>query len=349
MMQISIWKKILVVVLIAISGNKISYCQSIHFSQYFNAPMLINPANTGLMPEYDYRLGLNYRNQWGAIPVPYNTFSGFADLKVGGNNQNKTSNNWLGVGFAYFYDKAGDGNLSFSNIQASLAYHLQMGEYTMLSLGFSGATVSRSVNYDMLTFNDQWDGFTFNAQIPNGEKLGIIQTNYVTGAAGLNFAWYPNDDVYCKFGGGVSNINQPVETFYAGTNKIGIRPTGNIDLFFHTGNTVTINPSAYYTSQKGASEIVAGTLIRFNLSGYYEEIVTQLILGGYLRVGDAVIGVVGIQYANVQFMANYDYTISTLAPYNNAYGALEFSLIYQGVYGRNKNSIKKTMGCPRFF
>src|ERR1700679_3781535 len=81
--------------------------QSIHFSQYYNAPMLLNPANTALMPDYDYRFGMNYRNQWAAVPVPYNTFSAFADFKVGGNKNNETHNNWLGLGLAFFNDKAG--------------------------------------------------------------------------------------------------------------------------------------------------------------------------------------------------------------------------------------------------
>ena len=72
-----------------------SIAQSIHFSQYYNAPMLLNPANTALMPENDYRLGINYRNQWASIPVPYNTFSAFADFQA---FHKETSDNWLGLG-----------------------------------------------------------------------------------------------------------------------------------------------------------------------------------------------------------------------------------------------------------
>ena len=62
--------------------------QSIHFSQYYNAPLLLNPANTALLPENDFRIGMNYRNQWSVVPVPYNTFSAYGDLKVGGNRDN---------------------------------------------------------------------------------------------------------------------------------------------------------------------------------------------------------------------------------------------------------------------
>lgn len=337
------------ILLIVLILAKLANGQGLHFSQYYNAPLLLNPANTALMPEFDYRAGLNYRNQWAAIPVPYNTFSGYADVKVGGNKENTRNNNWLGLGFAFFADKAGDGNLSLTEFQGSLAYHLQMNEFTMLSLGFSGAAVNRSINYDLLTFNNQWDGFTFNSQLSSREKLGIIETKYITAAAGINFAWFPSEAVYIKIGGGVSNINQPAETFYAGKNKLNMRPTANLDFFFHTGKVVTINPSAYFTTQNGAAEIICGSLIFTNLSGVYEEISTKLILGGFMRVGDAVIGVIGMQYANVQLVANYDFTISGLAPYNATYGALEFSLIYQGLFNRNKYNVKCSLGCPRFF
>lgn len=327
----------------------LGWAQSIHYSQYFNAPLLVNPANTGMMPEYDYRIGANYRNQWQVIPVPYNTFSGFGDFKVGGNNENKVSNHWLGIGFAYYYDVAGSGNLSLTQLQASLAYHLQTSQFTMISLGFSGSTVQNSVNYDLLTFDEQWDGFTFNSQLPNAEKGGMAQTGYKTVAAGINFSWFPSEAVYINLGGSAANINKPVESFYAGKNTIDMRESGVLDMFFKVSPAFTINPSAYYTTQSAAAQVVVGTLTRTNLNGPYQPVATQLILGGFTRLGDAIIGVIGFQYANVQFVANYDMTISSLAPYNNSYGATEFSLIYQGLYGKNKDKIKKMMGCPRFF
>lgn len=322
--------------------------QSIHFSQYFNAPQLLNPANTALMPDYDMRAGMNYRNQWAAIPVPYNTFSGWADFKVGGNSNNEDHNNWLGVGLAFFSDRAGDGNLSLSQFEGNIAYHLQLSKFTMLSVGLSGSTVQRSVNYDNLIFDTQWDGETFNKYIPNGEKIGILKTSFYTVAPGINFAWFPSEAMYIKLGGSVQNINQPSESFYGNSkNTIDYRPIANLDMLFKTGDVAIINPSVYYTTQKGAQELVFGSLVRAALSGK-DAMLTQLILGIYNRMGDAVIGVAGIQLGPIQFTANYDFTVSTLTPYNSSYGALEFSLIYQRLYHPDQG-IKKTFACPRFF
>ena len=322
--------------------------QGIHFSQYYNSPLLQNPANTALMPDNDFRLGLNYRNQWAAVPVPYNTFSAFGDFKVGGNSDNENHNNWLGLGIAFFNDKAGDGNLSLSQIQGDIAYHLQTSRHFMISLGISAAAVGRSVNYDNLSFDAQWDGRNFNRDMANGEQVGVIKTSYYTVAPGINFSWFPNESLYVKLGGSVANINQPVESFYHnGNNTIGYRPIANLDVAIQGSPSVIINPSAYYTTLMGATELVGGVLVRTMLSDK-NQTPAQLILELHMRLGDAVIGAAGIQLGAIQFMFNYDFTVSQLSPYNASYGALEFSLIYQGKYNKNKGN-RKAYNCPRFF
>nr|MBP6456087.1 type IX secretion system membrane protein PorP/SprF [Chitinophagaceae bacterium] len=49
-----------------------SNSQGLHFSQFYNAPILLNPANTGIIANGNWRAGGNYRTQWFTIPVPYN-------------------------------------------------------------------------------------------------------------------------------------------------------------------------------------------------------------------------------------------------------------------------------------
>jgi type IX secretion system PorP/SprF family membrane protein len=98
-----------------------AFAQGLHFSQFYNAPLLVNPANAALMPEDDYRIGVNYRTQWNSVPVPYKTTSFYADLQL---LRNKLSTNWIGLGIANFNDKAGDGNLVLNKTQFSLAYHI---------------------------------------------------------------------------------------------------------------------------------------------------------------------------------------------------------------------------------
>ncbi len=322
-----------------------AFCQSMHFSQYFNAPMLLNPANTALTPDNDFRIGANYRNQWAVLPVPYTTFSAYGDLKIGG-NRGSDHPNWLGIGGAVFSDKAGTANLSLLQMQGCLAYHLHMSAHSMLSFGGSASYVQRSVDFSALTFDTQWDGYEFNAHLPTSEKNGLIKTNYTSVAAGFNLAFFPNQAVYIKLGGSALNVNQPVESFYGKGNTVGLRPIGNLDVLIRASPDLILNPSIYYTTQNAASELVAGTLSRINLGGARDAQSSQLILGVYYRLGDALIGAAGYQFGGLQFMASYDFTMSSLAPYNASYGAMEFSISYGGSYTRNKGNTMYS--CPRF-
>lgn len=336
---------LIAVILCSVFASNISNGQSMHFSQFYNAPLLLNPANTGLMPEYDYRIGANYRNQWAVLPVPYTTESVYGDLKIGG-NRGDSHPNWLGIGGAIFNDKAGSGSLTLLQLQGNIAYHLRISEHSMLSFGGSGAYVQRTVNYDALSFDAQWDGFTFNSNLPNGEKVGILKTNYTTVAAGFNLAFFPNEAVYVKLGGSVSNINQPIETFYNTSNQVALRPIGNLDILVRTGPDLILNPSVYYTEQGGAAEIVVGSLTRTRLGTGRDAKSSELLLGLFYRVNDALIGAAGYQFGGLQFMASYDLTMSSLAPYNGGYGAMEFSITYGGTYYKNRGN--KMYSCPRF-
>lgn len=318
--------------------------QGIHFSQYYNAPLLLNPANTGLMSVEDYRIGVNYRDQWSSIPVPYKTTSAFGDLQV---FRNTNGTNWLGLGFAYFNDVAGDGKLSLNRADLSIAYHVQTGEQFMISAGFSAATVGRSVDYNKLTFDLQWDGFTFDKNLANGEQINVVKTNFIDMGAGINFAYFPNEAVYVKLGGGIAHINNPRETFYNQTNQMGMRPIANLDVRLIMTETFTLNPSVYYSSQRGASEILAGTLLDINVGGSKNGNFS-LIAGAHYRVNEAIVASVGLQWSGLRIMSSYDYTTSSVGGDIKGKGAFEFGIVYQGKYGERLHSAKN-MNCPRFY
>lgn len=328
---------ILLVTLTAIAARG----QGMHFSQYYNAPMLLNPANTALMSDADYRMGANYRSQWSSVPVPFNTFSAFADCQV---LRNHNLTNWLGLGAAMFSDKAGDGQLALNRYEGFLAYHIQTGNVTMFSVGLSGAYVQRSVDFTKLTFDSQWDGFKFDGTAPNGESGYVAQAKYLDVSAGINFAYYPNEFTYIKIGAGLAHVNQPKESFYNQTNNLPVRPTANIDARFITSETFTLNPSIYYTIQGTAQQLVYG----FKCDAYISEDnlgnPTNLIFGLYHRYNDAIIPVLGFEWAGVQLLTSYDFTMSGISKDIKHNGAMEVSLIYKGVY----TPYRDKMNCPRF-
>ena len=105
--------------------------QDLHFSQFFNAPLTVNPANTGFIPDADYRLGAHYRNQWSSILAkPYKTISVFADAQL---MRDRLETGWLGVGAFILSDQAGSGSLRSTKVYGSVAYHQMINAGSSLS------------------------------------------------------------------------------------------------------------------------------------------------------------------------------------------------------------------------
>ncbi len=331
----------LLVVLMLVAAQHRSAGQGMHFSQYYNAPMLLNPANTALMSDADFRLGANYRTQWASVPVPFNTFSGFADFQL---LRNHNLTNWMGLGLAMFNDKAGDGQLGLSRYEGFIAYHIQTGNYSMFSVGLSGAYVQRSVDFSKLTFDRQWDGFKFDATAYNEETGWKGETSFIDVGAGINYAYYPSEFTYIKLGIGLAHVNQPKESFYAMDNKVQMRPMANLDAIFVTSDMFTLNPSVYYTRQGGAQELVYGIQAKAFIGEDNNGDPTNVIFGAYHRYGDAVIPVLGFQWGGLKLVTSYDFTLSDLSNDVKYNGALEFALIYEGRYSGDRDK----MNCPRF-
>jgi len=342
MESLSVRYKIFITFLLCMGS--IAHAQDLHFSQYFNAPMLQSPANTALMPESDYRAGINYRTQWGAIPVPFNTFSAYADMQV---MRNRNLTNWMGVGVVFFSDRAGDGNLALTKGMANIAYHIQLDDANMLSVGLCGGYAQRSIDIGKLTFDVQWDGFKFNRDKINGESNTVAKSGYMDLGAGLNYAWFPNDATYIKFGAGLMHINQPKESLLKNAdNKIGMRPTAMVDALLKLNTGWIANPSVYYTFQRGASELLFGSQFSCNVSPS-ERKPNSLYMGAYYRLGDAVIALAGFEWQQIRVVGTYDITVSSLSNANGGNGAFEISVSYQGLFGAGSID-RNAYSCPRF-
>lgn len=73
------------ILLSACYSNKV-LAQDPQFSQYYAAPLYLNPALTGI--NQNGRAGVNYRNQWPSIDANFETFSAWADYHFDDNNNN---------------------------------------------------------------------------------------------------------------------------------------------------------------------------------------------------------------------------------------------------------------------
>ena len=308
--------------------------QDLHFSQWFNSPLSTNPANTGFIPDADYRIGANYRDQWSNImTVPYKTFSIWGDAQL---FRDRIESGWMGLGGMIIRDKAGSGSLTSTKAYASVAYHQMIGVAHLLSAGFNIGWANKRIDVSKLRFPDQFDGKFFDGNIPSGVVLDNQSINYFDVQMGLNYAFFPTENIYINGGVAAWHLNRPRESFFTDdigndpkNGRIPVRYTAFANASLKMSDQVIINPMAYYSVQANSSEIVGGLNAQYNLSGDGEM---QVMGGLYYRPGDAFIPMIGFEWKSIRLMFTYDATTSSLKQYNNTRGAFEFALMKSGFY-----------------
>jgi type IX secretion system PorP/SprF family membrane protein len=324
--------------------------QDLHFSQWFNSPLTTNPANTGFIPDADYRLGVNYRNQWSSVMnVPYKTMSVWGDAQV---FRDRIESGWLGLGGVILRDVAGTSSLTSTKIYASAAYHQMLGSAHLLSAGFNVGWSNKRINTADLKFPDQFDGKFFDSNIPTSVVLDNPNINYFDLQAGINYAYFPTDKLYINGGISAWHLNRPRESFFDSDyasdsvfdNRIPSRYNAFVNASFKVNDEFIVNPMVYYSLQAKSSELVGGLNVQYNLSGDGDA---QVIGGLYYRPGDAFIPMVGIQWKSIRLLFSYDATTSSLKQYNNSRGALEFALTHNGFYNENNAAMRQVI-CPSF-
>lgn len=321
----------------------VSYGQDLHFSQFFSAPLVTNPANTGFIPDADFRFGGSYRNQFSTIMrQPYKTMSFFADAQV---FRERIENGWLGLGGVVLTDVAGAGSLRSTKVYGSVAYHQMLGNSSLVSAGFNLGWANKTINPTLLKFPDQYDGAFFDSNLPTAVIFSNTAISYFDMQVGVNYAYFPHEDIYINAGYSIHHVNRPKETFFTDPVDGGLIPVkhiGFLNALVKTSDRVIINPNVYYSNQAGSSELTGGLNAMYNLK---EQGEVQLIGGVYYRYKESFIPIVGFELKNVRFTFSYDATVSGLKNFNQARGAHEISIIAKQFY---KDKELRQVLCPTF-
>ncbi len=325
------------------------FAQDIHFTQFDMAPLVINPAFTGMF-NGKVRVGGIYRNQWSSVTVPYVTYGAHVDMPLYGNERG----GYLAGGLQVFNDKAGDGNLQNFTGLLSLAYHLPMGERSDIAVGLQGGYAQKSIDLSKLYFGDEASNGTFVRGTSSEYGLGIGNSvNYYIVNAGVSLAGVnSNHNFGYVIGLGANNINQPNDALLKKqTSTVGLdmRFTGQVGLTIATNERFTLRPALIYQTQASASEIIAGNEFLYYVSDNpgYQDFSTAVFLGAWYRTGDAAMITAGMEFKGVRIGVGYDYNISQLNSASNGNGGFEIAIRYIAPYG-NKFADKRVIPCTRF-
>ncbi len=329
------------------ASSAVSFSQDIHFAQFFETPLLRNPALAGIFSG-DFRMQGVYRTQWSSVTVPYQTGSFNAEYKlpVGRNND------FISLGGEVLYDKAGTIALTSTHFLPVLNFHKSMSaEKNMyLSVGFMGGLVQRRLDRSKMTTNSQYNGIGYDPTLPDGETFSKPNYSYLDGSAGLSFNSQigQNEDDNLFFGIAYHHFNKAHKNSFYQAENVEMLPkwviSGGVRMDVTDYNYITLH--ADYSKQGTSAEKIAGMIYSMKLDDMTDAHYIFHV-GGLMRWKDAFIPVAKMEYRPFTIAMSYDINLSQLKTASQARGGFEVSVSYQTYFNRD-NSSKEAVRCPRF-
>lgn len=320
--------------------------QDIHFSQFYNSPLTINPALTG-KEDASYRANLNYRGQWFSLDNSrgISTFAASIDGRTLDGSLPQYDK--LGLGLQVFHDSAGDGYYNTTSISPSIAYHKSLGYNHRLAVGIQPGYSNTGIDFSNLTFEEQYIGIGFDQSLPTGENLIADNVGYFDLGGGMLYSYRnTNSDWNAYVGGALFHINQPAINFLDGAEYTRpVRSVINAGATMNLVNDFVVSPSILYMQQGGATELTLGTVVGKTLGNPRIIGDTKSVYGGlFWRKGDAIIGKAGLQWNNMQMGLSSDFAISEISDALGFSSAFELSYTIIG----KPDDDTKPIFCPSF-
>lgn len=322
----------------------ISSAQDIHYSQFFNSMLYLNPSLTG---DFDGNIRgiINHRNQWRSVTIPYITSSLSIDSRL---FENKIPNNIVGTGVFISSDKSGNGNLNIMSILPSISYKNTFGKNhnQALGLGFQAGFVQKKIDFSKLTFASQFYGEDFDPGIPSGENTENHKVTYLDIAAGINYQNLNIKKMIINTGLSIYHTSKPQESFINDTYKLPMRKTfyGSVDI--PLANNTNIKAIILVMEQNKALQKTI--FARIEKSGKMNlKNKVHLSFGTGLRITDSFILYSGLKYNNILIGISYDINFSQLSPASNYRGGFEISIIVIDRLFSGRNRLQNTIPCLR--
>jgi len=335
-------KKILSILLFIFSAS-LTQAQDPEFSQYYAAPLYLNPAFTGTT--MDHRFIANYRNQWPSVARGYTTTAFSYDYNLSNLNS--------GFGFLATQDQAGTAGMKSTQFNFLYSYKLHLSSKWVISSGLNFGYAVRSIDFNRLIFGDQllFDN-TGNTPSSDPSLYNSGTSHYFDFKAGA-LAYNRN----FWFGFAAQHINEPnrslINQYAYVPMKITLHGGVRIPLYngaFKKDRIPVLSPSFVYKRQANFEQLDVGAYL------LYDPIVFGLWYRGIPvsknadnnPMQDAAVIILGFQFNRVEIVYSYDFTVSRLGPASG--GAHEVALKYRfeiQEHGRSKKK-DKFIPCPTF-
>jgi type IX secretion system PorP/SprF family membrane protein len=313
--------------------------QQMEFSQFWSAPLHLNPALAGI--SHGPRVALNYRNQWPELgPGPGGGFSTYA-ISYDQHLEQISS----GVGVMFISDRIANNKIVQNSIQAAYSYQARVSRGFGIKMGVGALYTHRYINfYDML-FYDQIDplsGFYQSIGVPNRTNE-IPPDNFnrhlINANAGMVF-FSPRHYAGFSF----SNIIPELD--YLGERNSRLRASVHAGTMVKFGRHYEkkwwMSPQALFAYQNNFSQITGGAMIGFDF--FYTGIWLRHTINNF----DAVISGIGFKKGVLRFGYSFDVNVSK---FKGVAGAHEFSFVFN--FTKEESSLNTTyqsgfIQCPYY-
>ena len=323
------------------------FSQDIHFSQFFEAPLLRNPSLAGIYTG-DIRVQGVYRDQWNSFTNAYRTGSINAEYKM----PIGRSNDFMTTGVQALFDRSGTVGLTSAHLLPALNYHksLSNDRLMFLSLGFMGGVIRKSVDLSKMTTDNQYGPGGFDPTAPTGETQ--IAPNFTSWDANVGMSFntsFGKDQANSVFvGAAYHHLNRPKNSFYKDPNiELHAKYVFSTGIKFKIDDFSAFTIQADHSTQGGSSETIGGALYSHILGNDPENPPYTLYAGAFLRFRDAFIPVIKMDMKSLSVAISYDLNVSPLKTASRGRGGFELSVSYIAFLDRYNSSRDKVL-CPRF-
>ena len=333
-----------------------SQAQDVHFSQFYNAPMTLNPGLTGLFGG-DTRVTALYRSQWSSVPVDYITFSGAVDKKFLGKNSRK---GFFSGGFIFNYDQASPtSKMQAVNVGLTGSYTKTITSRIFGTGGLQMGFNQRSFKLEDLTFDNQYDPLRewFDGSLPSRENLLNTSRFSFDISFGFNLRIQAlNSEKLVDrlqkrskvdIGIGFYHVNRPNQSFYEdSTIPLATRISPHILGTLQLGSNFDLLGNINAQFQSPYREYVAAIGGKAHLSTKLGKQTALLLMVGYRfnnEFGDAFVPSAEVHYNSLRVGFSYDINISGFDLATGRRGGPEFTLRY---LIRNVKALPAFKICP---
>lgn len=331
--------KLIRILLLTILSTAQILAQDIHWSQFTANPLFLNPANTGHF-NGDIRLNGNWKDQWRSVSKPYQTLSASADFCA-------LKNRNFGYGGLLFHDVSGDGQFRTIELQGNVAYTIKLKSDSsqLFRPGLNLGVNHRQINWDQLTFDNQFNGMSFDPSLPSNESYATDSKTNLSFGVGLLYEYIKNSRKKVTAGMSLFNINRPNQGFYTTVVPRDVRFNVFGNAIYKLNPDYDLVPSLQLSIQGKYRELVMGGLVKNTLKNRLGEYLA--VYGGlFYRNKDAAIVRIAMDYNQWKFGVSYDVNFSKLVPASHVRGGLELSIQY--ILYRFKPSKQMHRICPDY-